>query len=165
MMSPAGLGTVGAAAMTTSIVLPSLNRARETANRVHCASNMRRIGEAMSMYAAEHDGQLPPDLGMLIVTQEITLNEFTCPSGNVSVPADVANGKPEGMARWANEKSPYVYVGKGKTNREEVDVLLVYEKIEDLGGEWDQHDVRGRASDVLRQNSGREDHREREAGR
>src|SRR3954467_1270579 len=34
-----------------SILLPSLNRAREMANRVKCASNLRQVGMGVVMYA------------------------------------------------------------------------------------------------------------------
>jgi len=50
---------MGQNAMMLSILLPSLNRARETANRVKCASNLRQTGQAMLLYAAENKGAFP----------------------------------------------------------------------------------------------------------
>ena len=35
------------------------NRARETANRVKCASNLRQIGQAMLLYSNENRGAYP----------------------------------------------------------------------------------------------------------
>src|SRR5204862_6660940 len=42
-----------------SILVPSLGRARETANRVKCASNMRQIGQAILLYSNDNRGAYP----------------------------------------------------------------------------------------------------------
>jgi prepilin-type N-terminal cleavage/methylation domain-containing protein/prepilin-type processing-associated H-X9-DG protein len=53
------LVVIGIIALLISILLPSLNRARETANRVKCGSNMRQIGQAIQLYANENKGNYP----------------------------------------------------------------------------------------------------------
>ena len=47
-------------AMLAAILLPTLARAREAANRISCASNLWQLGMALLMFAGEHDGLLPP---------------------------------------------------------------------------------------------------------
>lgn len=53
------LVVIGIIALLISILLPSLNRARETANRVKCGSNLRQIGQAIMLYANENKGNYP----------------------------------------------------------------------------------------------------------
>jgi prepilin-type N-terminal cleavage/methylation domain-containing protein/prepilin-type processing-associated H-X9-DG protein len=53
------LVVIGIIALLISILLPSLNRARETANRVKCASNLKQIGQAILLYTNENNGAYP----------------------------------------------------------------------------------------------------------
>jgi prepilin-type N-terminal cleavage/methylation domain-containing protein len=64
------LVVVGIIAVLVSILLPSLGRAREQANRVKCASNLRQIALSAILYAGENRGQFPrtyykPGAGLL----------------------------------------------------------------------------------------------------
>jgi prepilin-type processing-associated H-X9-DG protein len=73
----------------SSILLPSLNRAREQAQRVKCASNLRQIGQAAQLFANDHNGNFP----------------------------DTAAPGPDSKTQASNLRSgghlSYVYVGKG----------------------------------------------------
>lgn len=119
----------GQPALMFSILLPSLNRARETANRVKCASNQKQIGQALLLYANENRGKYPQNMGELLKTQDLTIDVFMCPSSNTSLPPDVGAGGVEAMAEWINEgNSDYIYNGAGKNNAAGPDEIIVYEK-------------------------------------
>jgi prepilin-type N-terminal cleavage/methylation domain-containing protein/prepilin-type processing-associated H-X9-DG protein len=53
------LVVIGIIALLISILLPSLSAAREASNRIKCASNLRQIGNACMLHAAEHQGYYP----------------------------------------------------------------------------------------------------------
>ena len=132
------LVVIGIIALLISILLPSLNRARETANRVKCSSNLRQIGQALLLYANENKGGYPRTLAsatggttwgtgttdadpfnpgapaatdvqldditaavfLLIRTQDIGSEVFTCPSSNAE--KDLYGGGTNGPLQRSN---------------------------------------------------------------
>jgi prepilin-type N-terminal cleavage/methylation domain-containing protein/prepilin-type processing-associated H-X9-DG protein len=54
------LVVIGIISVLISMLLPALNKAREAAKKVSCASNLRQIGTAMQMYGNDNKGWLPP---------------------------------------------------------------------------------------------------------
>lgn len=53
------LVVIGIIALLISILLPSLNKARESALKVQCMSNLRSIGQSIHMFANEKKGRVP----------------------------------------------------------------------------------------------------------
>ena len=53
------LVVIGIIALLISILLPTLSKARDTANRTACLSNMRQLGTAFVMYTNENKGFFP----------------------------------------------------------------------------------------------------------
>ncbi len=54
------LVVIGIISLLIAMLLPALNKARQQAKQVQCASNMRQIGQALMMYATQNKGNLPP---------------------------------------------------------------------------------------------------------
>ncbi|MEM8875011.1 MAG: prepilin-type N-terminal cleavage/methylation domain-containing protein [Planctomycetota bacterium] len=54
------LVVIGIIALLISILLPSLQSARRSANDIKCASNLRQLAITMTMYATEQNGAYPP---------------------------------------------------------------------------------------------------------
>src|SRR5215210_6424776 len=53
------LVVIGIIAVLIGLLLPSLAKAREAANRVACGSNLRQLGLVMQMYANIYKDQVP----------------------------------------------------------------------------------------------------------
>ncbi len=85
-------------AVLLSILIPSLNKAKESARQVVCMSNLRQIGLSLSNYAAGHDNymiciwdavqdsrikRVHPGLhwaGLLHEYEKVDMDKFRCPS-------------------------------------------------------------------------------------
>ncbi|MDB5328671.1 MAG: hypothetical protein JWM57_4240 [Phycisphaerales bacterium] len=117
------------APMMASILLPSLNRSREMANRIKSSSNLRQIGLASMMYANTNKDKMPPDFSALLHSQEITVDVFINPRTGTPRPVPPAGANATDFyGAWANEQRDYVYVGAGKTTVENADHIVAYEK-------------------------------------
>jgi prepilin-type N-terminal cleavage/methylation domain-containing protein len=53
------LVVIGIIALLISILLPTLNKARESARRTKCLANLRSIGQMVNMYANQNKGVIP----------------------------------------------------------------------------------------------------------
>lgn len=56
------LVVIGIIAMLIAILLPALNKARESARTVACQSNLRQVGQAFHLYLSSHDGTFPASM-------------------------------------------------------------------------------------------------------
>ncbi|MDB5325578.1 MAG: hypothetical protein JWM57_1147 [Phycisphaerales bacterium] len=86
------LVVIGIIALLISILLPSLNKAREAARRVKCLSNMRQIALAMTMFTQDNNGLMP---GQGVAGKFYKANKI---SMGIYIPANQA--EVIGMANW-----------------------------------------------------------------
>ena len=111
---------IGIIALLISILLPSLNKAREQAHGVKCLSNLRQLGMAFVMYNNENKGRYPApgvtvreddwiywqesraarrNEGRIVRYLGGTMNDamFRCPSD----PVEARPGKPTGPYKYS----------------------------------------------------------------
>ena len=110
------------------LTMPSLHFSPSVANRVKCGSNLRQIGQAIMLYANEHQGRYPDKIGDLM-DQDITTAVFICPASNDT---DAVPG-PTTQASSANVHAgghlSYIYLGKGLTGTQSATMVIAYEPL------------------------------------
>src|SRR5688572_31610046 len=74
------LVVIGIIALLISILLPALNAAKERANRVKCASNLRQVGQGLMLYANDNKGAYPRTIYK--IGSPPTLTSFKMPDIN-----------------------------------------------------------------------------------
>jgi prepilin-type processing-associated H-X9-DG protein len=111
---PQSQAFMGQNAMMISILLPSLNRAREAANRVKSASNLRQMGQGMFLYSNENRGKFPPD--------SATLKKYMA---DMDVKTDEMFKSPLG-AGPGGEHYVYLYY-EGLNNAASAEVIVAYD--------------------------------------
>jgi prepilin-type N-terminal cleavage/methylation domain-containing protein/prepilin-type processing-associated H-X9-DG protein len=106
------LVVIGIIALLISILLPSLNRARESAKQVKCINNLRQIGIALVMYADGNKGKFPWGARYDIPQREDWIHWEYAP---------YVGGKPPGRDRVGLENSalaPYMMGGSKKLSED-----------------------------------------------
>lgn len=122
--------SIASSATMVSILLPALNAAKERANRVKCASNLRQIGLGVMLYANDHKGKYPPNLGTLVIETDLNPEVFMCPTADSALPQAIRGAKVEDQAAWVSANADYVYVGAAMNSGMPAEKILAYEKIE-----------------------------------
>ncbi|HSU66950.1 MAG TPA: DUF4190 domain-containing protein [Tepidisphaeraceae bacterium] len=114
-----------------AILLPSLNRAREMANRVKCAANMRQLGTAMMMYANNNNGHFPDKFeDVLQASPDLSAATFVCPSDD-KLPPSTTSVQTEEHDIASGKHCSYVYIGADLTSSASPDTVLLYEPLTD----------------------------------
>lgn len=123
------LGGIGLLLMPLliAILLPSLGRAREAANRVKCKANMQMLGQAMIMYANSNGDHFPDKLeDVLQADPTLPPGAFVCPSDDKSPPSN-SSIQTEAHEIASGQHCSYIYVGEGLTASSPSNAVLLYD--------------------------------------
>jgi prepilin-type processing-associated H-X9-DG protein len=105
-------------AMMIAILLPSLAKAKELANRAVSAANESGIIRQCIAYSQRHGGNLPPNLAVLVADGYVTPRALVSPGSGLS-PADITMPKPGNhlnliaVAKQLAGHLSYSYFGQG----------------------------------------------------
>lgn len=95
------LVVIGIIALLISILLPTLNRARESARQTKCLSNMRNLSQAVLMFAGENRGLMPGRAGNDALIWDSGRNRL-----RTATAAEAAQGPSFDWIAWRRAKDP-----------------------------------------------------------
>jgi prepilin-type processing-associated H-X9-DG protein len=105
-------GGAAGAGMAAAIMMPALGKTKQIAQRVVSGTNLKQIGVASFVYAADHDGQFPTSFEVLMKEAEMSPKSFENPR------------KPDGFA------GPDYILVQGLTRKASAEMVLAYENPE-----------------------------------
>lgn len=100
------LVVIGVIAALLGILLPAMGRARESARRVQCASNLKQVYSALQMYAVSNRDRVP--IGYRTVSKQFNSMVYSTTAGNRWVLF--------GLIYEANDLDPQVLFCPSETN-------------------------------------------------
>lgn len=106
-------------------LVSSLAQAKEKANQIKCASNLRQIGMAAQLYAQDNlrlRGPYGPGFDKLVQTQPISPEVFKCPSDSSS-----------GTEQLTGNPCSYIWLGQNLNVSSNPNCVLAYEPLTNHG--------------------------------
>jgi prepilin-type processing-associated H-X9-DG protein len=100
--------------------------------RSRCASNLTQIGNAVLLYANDHNGHMPPGIAGLL-EEDLTTAVLICPASN-DTPAFNPTTQPTEADVLAGGHLSYIYLGAGFTYPASASAVIAYEPLSNHQG-------------------------------
>jgi prepilin-type processing-associated H-X9-DG protein len=108
----------------------SIGKSPAAAYRVKSMANLRAIGQAISMYSDDHQGQYPDSFETILLNEDVTSGIFVNPSSH-DIPATGPTSQAVASQLSTGGHLSYVYLGRGLTAKTVTpDTVLAYELIQ-----------------------------------
>lgn len=131
VFGPGAFGTstvatsLGSTAVAMSILLPSLQRARELSKRAVSAANLRGIGQACMIYANDNDDRFPPDLDTVVQGGFVTEIQLRAPTDDAWQPGGCSYVYVAGQSMASDPRNVLAYERPDVNDGEGANVLFV----------------------------------------
>src|SRR5687768_17290247 len=102
------LVVIGIIAVLISILLPTLNRARESAKATKCLNNLRSLSQSTLMFAGENKGRMPGRAGNNVLMWDSGTNRLRNANG-----PEAAAGNCYDWIAWMRAKDPIIGITNG----------------------------------------------------
>jgi hypothetical protein len=132
--SPGGPTMVGVAAVGAAVLMPSLGRAREMANRSLDAANERGLAQSCLVWAASNNDNMPDDLARLVAEGDISPKQLvskragTTPLQWGPEMEQLSKSDFAKFSQMVAQHCDYVYLGKGTKGNADASIVVTYEK-------------------------------------
>ena len=101
-------------AILAALLLPALMRARQEAEKARCRSNLKAVGLALHMYAADYDERFPESLKQLVDLGYLARDEaLQCPTRKGRAPGEIDYVYIKGLSLNSRPNEPIVFDRKG----------------------------------------------------
>lgn len=115
-----------------SILLPALNKARQAAQQVKCAANLKNIGLACQVYAnSQRDAAFPDSLSTLFKAGGLPPSVLVCPA-SADTPSTATSSAQLAADLAAGGHCSYIYIG-GLSATSPGSMVLAYDNPADHG--------------------------------
>lgn len=110
------LVVISVIAILAALLLPALGRARNTAKRIACASNLKQIGYGLSMYANDYNDYLPPRVDVRWTGWDVQVGRYLSFSPTHLTPAFYCSAGPVVKGYGPKDTRSYIMNGYVQSN-------------------------------------------------